>query len=208
MLGGGGAADPPRTRGRGGRKEGFYNVAKVVPSCRVASAGALPTMSTKKQPEVVRRVWRMSADAPAGEYLDLELVPKEASVTGSTGTAPRRTLHPETPPAYRTTHVASDASSQASKAQTTGPREGSPATLRRPATTPQQLPSVDLPPPSARAKVLRPAQVESWQASSFDLLTGCVVRDVTNTIPAKIYEELFGRSEEPLLSLGFQRRRR
>ena len=166
-------------------------------------------MSTKKQPEVVRRVWRMSAEAPAGEYLDLELVPKEASVTGSTGAAPRRPLHPETPPAYRTRQGASDVSSQASSPQTTGPREVSPATLRRPATTPQELPSVDLPPPSAaRATVLRPAQLESWQASSFDLLTGCVVRDVTDTIPGKIYEELFGRSEEPLLSPGFQRRRR
>ena len=143
MLGGGGAADPPRTRGRGGRKEGFYNVAKVVPSCRVASAGALPTMSTKKQPEVVRRIWRMSAEAPAGEYLDLELVPKETSVTGSTGAAPRRTLHPETPPAYRTRQVASDVLLQGANPQTTGPKEVSPATPRRPVTTPQEeVPSV------------------------------------------------------------------
>jgi hypothetical protein len=62
-------------------------------------------------------------------------------------------------------------------------------------------------PAAVRAKVLKPAQVESWQASSFDLLTGCIVRDVTVTIPGKIYEELFGRSEEPLLPPGQRRRR-
>jgi len=65
-------------------------------------------MSTKKQPEVVRRVWRMTAEAPAGEYLDLELVPKEIAGKSSTEAAPRRTLHPETPPAYRKVPVASD----------------------------------------------------------------------------------------------------
>src|SRR4029078_8544657 len=42
-----------------------------------------------------------------------------------------------------------------------------------------------------KARVLKPAQVESWRASSYDLLTGCTVRDVTDTIPGEIFDELF-----------------
>jgi len=164
-------------------------------------------MSTKKQPEVVRRVWRMTAEAPAGEYLDLELVPKEIAGKSSTEAAPRRTLHPETPPAYRKVPVASDPSSPASTAQTAVPSERALPTDRQPA-PPRELPSMDLPlPPVARARVLRPAQVESWQESSFDLLTGCVVRDVTDTIPGKIYEELFGPREEQFFPPSPRRRR-
>ena len=43
----------------------------------------------------------------------------------------------------------------------------------------------------SKVKVLRPAQVESWQSSSFDLLTGLVVRDVSDTIPGQVFDELF-----------------
>jgi len=42
-----------------------------------------------------------------------------------------------------------------------------------------------------RAKVLRPAHVENWQSSSFDLLSGLQVRDVSDTIPGRVFEELF-----------------
>ena len=161
---------------------------------------------SKKEPEVVRRVWRMTAEAPAGEYLDLELVPKETSVKSATVAAPRRTFHPETPPAYRRVS-ASDVSSQASNAQTTAQTE-QPTTPVRPPTPSREPPSVDLPsPPSARMRLLRPAQVENWQSSSFDLLTGCLVRDVTDTIPGKIYDELFGPREQHPTSAAPRRRR-
>ena len=46
-------------------------------------------------------------------------------------------------------------------------------------------------PPAARAKVLNPGQVPSWRASSYDLLTGLTMRDVTDTIPGEIFDELF-----------------
>ena len=42
-----------------------------------------------------------------------------------------------------------------------------------------------------KLRVLRPAQVESWQSSSFDLLSGLQVRDVTDTIPGCVFDELF-----------------
>ena len=35
------------------------------------------------------------------------------------------------------------------------------------------------------AKILDPAQVPSWRASSHDLLTGSAVSDVTDTIPGE-----------------------
>ena len=164
------------------------------------------TMSTRKQPEVVRRVWRMTAEAPAGEYLDLELVPKDAPGKSASEAAPRRTLHPETPPAYRKVSAA-DISPQAHGTHMAAPTEG-PTTTVRQSTPPPELPSVDLPiPPVARARVLKPAQVESWQSSSFDLLTGCIVRDVTDTIPGNVYDELFGPREEHPISHGSRRRR-
>ena len=51
----------------------------------------------------------------------------------------------------------------------------------------------------SKVKVLRPAQVESWQSSSFDLLTGLVVRDVSDTIPGQLFDELFrhGPTDHP-----------
>ena len=41
------------------------------------------------------------------------------------------------------------------------------------------------------AKVLHPAQVRSWRASSHDLLTGATVSEVTDTIPGDLFDELF-----------------
>ena len=52
-----------------------------------------------------------------------------------------------------------------------------------PASTPQPI--------TTAAKVLTPAQVPSWRASSHDLLTGATVSDVTDTIPGDLFDELF-----------------
>ena len=41
------------------------------------------------------------------------------------------------------------------------------------------------------AKILDPAPVPSWRASSHDLLTGSTVSDVTDTIPGDLFDELF-----------------
>ena len=43
----------------------------------------------------------------------------------------------------------------------------------------------------AAVRMLSPAKVPSWRASSYDLLTGLTVRDVTDTIPGAIFDELF-----------------
>ena len=40
-------------------------------------------------------------------------------------------------------------------------------------------------------RLLDPAKVPSWQSSSFDLLTGLTVRDLSDTIPGKIFAEVF-----------------
>ena len=109
-------------------------------------------MDPKKQPSAPRRVWRMTADAPQGEVL--ELVGKA--------------------------HPAVDAA-PVRKAAVENPGE-------------------------AQAKVLDPAKVPSWQASSWDLMTGLKVRDVSDTIPDRIFDELFG-SSAPLPSAPAPRRR-
>jgi len=108
-------------------------------------------MDPKKQSTAPRRVWRMTADAPQGEVL--ELMPKSAV--------------PEAP----------------------SPRK---AAVEVPAEAP--------------ARVLDPAKVPSWQASSWDLMTGLKVRDVSDTIPDRIFDELFG-SLAPLPSTPPPRRR-
>ena len=41
------------------------------------------------------------------------------------------------------------------------------------------------------ARVLDLAKVPTWQSSSFDLLTGLTVRDLSDTIPGKIFAEVF-----------------
>ena len=194
-----GSRAPSPMKGGFGRPSDSRGIAIGVPLRKALDVWAFVSMSTKKQPEIVRRVWRMTAEAPAGEYLDLELVPKETSAKGSAEAAPRRTFHPETPPAYRTVSVASasgDVSARVPNTQMSAPTDGSSSMTVRHSPPTRESAAVDLPLPSgARAKVLRPAQVESWQESSFDLLTGCVVRDVTDTIPGKIYDELFGPGE-------------
>jgi len=60
-----------------------------------------------------------------------------------------------------------------------------------------ELPVPDSTPSSeAAVRVLNPAKVPSWRASSYDLLTGLTVRDVTDTIPGAIFDELFKPVED------------
>ena len=147
-------------------------------------------MATKKQLEIVaRRVWRMTADSPMGEYL--ELVPKENQGEATTA-VPKRTYHPETPTSYGaltleppSTQVKSPHTQAAESRQ---PQLPSAEPDRR---TPEVMPASPVP----KLKIIRPAQVESWQSSSFDLLTGCLVRDVTETIPGSVFEELFAHGK-------------
>jgi hypothetical protein len=42
-----------------------------------------------------------------------------------------------------------------------------------------------------QARLLDPAKVPNWQSSSFDLLTGLTVRDLSDIIPGKIFTEVF-----------------
>ena len=107
-------------------------------------------MDPKKQ-SGPRRVWRMTADAPQGEVLELVPKPTPAEV----------------------------AAVRKAALEATG---------------------------EAQAKVHDPAKVPSWQASSWDLMTGLKVRDVSDTIPDRIFDELFG-SQGPLPSTPAPRRR-
>ena len=109
-------------------------------------------MDPKKQPPAPRRVWRMTAEAPQGQVLELAAKPDPAAES-----APARKAAVETPG-------------------------------------------------EAPARVLDPAKVPSWQASSWDLMTGLKVRDVSDTIPDRIFDELFG-SNRPLPSTPAPRRR-
>ena len=93
---------------------------------------------------VSRRVWRMTAACPQGEFIEMPLEPK-----------------------------AEPAKAQAVKAQ--------------PAKDWAVLEGAD----EGQARVLDPGKAPSWEASSYDLLTGLTVRDVTDTIPGRIFEEVF-----------------
>ena len=44
--------------------------------------------------------------------------------------------------------------------------------------------------------MLNPAKVPSWRASSYDLMTGLTVSDVTDTIPGEIFDELFNSESD------------
>ena len=118
-----------------------------------------------------RRVWRMTSDSPLGEYL--ELVPKRAY-------APNADLRDENRAAPRAPKPAAVSTLQHDAA---GPRVATPCTREH---------AVDAATAARpRVKVLRPAQVENWQSSSFDLMSGLQVRDVSETIPGRVFEELF-----------------
>ncbi len=162
-------------------------------------------MDPKKAPASPRLVWRMTADAPMGEYL--ELVPKSAYDTAGADPVPKRILHPEIrDPIYRTPLQASSAEAAANPSPTsssgpsllerrTVPRAptAAPASASVSATTStsREAPAESTEAPAVRTRVLNPGKVPSWRASSYDLLTGCTVRDVTDTIPGEIFDELF-----------------
>lgn len=56
-------------------------------------------------------------------------------------------------------------------------------------TAPQPAPALgELP-----LKVLEPAPVADWRASSYDLLNGVEVRDHTDSIPGDLFDRLFKR---------------
>ena len=106
-----------------------------------------------KKPPVPRRVWRMTSDAPQGEFVDVGPTPADVPETPVI----KRTFHPETRAASRIEPPLGDAGAAG----------------------------------EAAVRVLNPAKVPSWRASSYDLLTGLTVRDVTDTIPGAIFDELF-----------------
>ena len=109
-----------------------------------------------KKPPVPRRVWRMTSDAPQGEFVDVGPTPADVPETPVI----KRTFHPETRASSRTGAI--------------------------------DPPPVDVAGSGeAAVRVLNPAKVPSWRASSYDLLTGLTVRDVTDTIPGAIFDELF-----------------
>ena len=157
----------------------------------------------------------MTADAPMGEYL--ELVPKSAYDGDNGAPAAKRVLHPEIrDPIYRSSLQASAATEGASAAPS-GSASSGPSLLERrsvprtatsdaspapsptgaAASTPREPPADRQLPPVPRARVLNPGQVPSWRASSYDLLTGCTVRDVSDTIPGEIFDELFRSNSTP-----------
>ena len=87
---------------------------------------------------VSRRVWRMTAACPRGEFIEVTL--ESAKPEGVTVSAPLEDVH---------------------------------------------------------ARVLDPGKAPTWESSSYDLLTGLTVRDVTDTIPGRIFDEVF-RDGRPL----------
>ena len=114
-------------------------------------------MATKKALATMpRRVWRMTTDAPQGEYL--ELLRKEGQVKSPE--APKRAS-----PGQSTAYGA--VSLPAGKNDAIQPTTSS---ENREATRPQAVPSQSEPvteasvPPLMRTRVLKPAQVESWQS--------------------------------------------
>ena len=109
-----------------------------------------------KKPSVPRRVWRMTSDAPQGEFFDVGPSPADVPEVPVI----KRTFHPETRASSRTVAVDPPLVEGAVAGE-------------------------------AAVRVLNPAKVPSWRASSYDLLTGLTVRDVTDTIPGAIFDELF-----------------
>ncbi len=120
-----------------------------------------------------------------GEYL--ELVPKEAQ--GVAPAIPKRIFHPETPTTHKTVQLAETSTDK--PPAPSGTNVASKPPVSRPVPAPRE-PTAEVPAAvGPKVRVLRPAQVESWQSSSFDLLTGLMVRDVSDTIPGQVFDELF-----------------
>ena len=118
-----------------------------------------------------RRVWRMTSDSPLGEYL--ELLPKRAYASaadpGDENRAPSRAPAKPAEPIFRRDTAGSNSTAPCARQHTADA-----AMAAQP-----------------KVRVLRPAHVESWQSSSFDLMSGLQVHDVSDTIPGRVFEELF-----------------
>jgi hypothetical protein len=117
-----------------------------------------------KKPPAPRRVWRMTTDAPQGEFIDLT-----EPVDTPQPLVIKRTFHPE----KRVFAKGVSAEALPAPVDSTGERPGD-STIR----------------------VLNPAKVPSWRASSYDLMTGLTVSDVTDTIPGEIFDELFNSESD------------
>jgi hypothetical protein len=120
-----------------------------------------------------RLVWRVTAENPNGELL--ELVPKEAP-RGSKSSRP--VVWTRVPPA---------------------PPDG-PLGVRR------VEPLAPEPPPRPVASAAKPAYSTSWRGSSWDLLNGLVVRDVSETIPPRTFDALFSANDDSARDPGRKRR--
>jgi len=146
-----------------------------------------------------RRVWRMTTDAPQGEYL--ELVPKEIPIR--TVEAPERRSEADRP-TVSAGPLSPETVAPQTKPSATGGAQA--AGISQPPPRLDRLADAQVP-AATRMRVLRPAQVESWQASSFDLFTGCTVRDVTETIPGEVFDELFKPDPSGAVPAAHRRRR-
>ena len=114
-----------------------------------------------KASSATRRVWRMTAENPLGEVL--ELVPKLAA---------DRYGKPQQGGAWEKVQVGSP----------TGPLD-----VPRPTPTNAEYPR----PVVSRTSS---AAVPNWRASSWDLLQGCSVSDLSEKMPMRIFNNLFSVS--------------
>ncbi len=130
------------------------------------------SVKSKKSGET-RLVWRVTAENPNGELL--ELVPKEAP----RGSRSRQVKWTRVPPA---------------------PPDG-PLGVRR--VEPTLAPE---PPPRPVSSATKAEHSASWRGSSWDLLNGVVVRDVSDKIPRRTFDALFSANEGPEHTPGRKRR--
>lgn len=56
--------------------------------------------------------------------------------------------------------------------------------------------AAEVPPSEVSKRVLTVPTPPSWLASSIDLVTGCSVSDVEDTIPGALFDELFGDDDD------------
>ena len=113
-------------------------------------------------------VWRVTPENPNGELL--ELVPMEVPVRGSRSS--RQVVWTKVPPA------APD-----------GPLGAQPVVAPAPAPTPEAAPGLVA---SARSR----EHTASWRGSSWDLLNGLVVRDVSDRIAPRTFDALFSANDD------------
>ncbi|MEO7335893.1 MAG: hypothetical protein ABIV63_04845 [Caldimonas sp.] len=151
----------------------------------------------------------MSADNPLGEIL--ELLPQDqvdtskargaanvaAGADKAASLAPARPAEPGNPIGKLIKTFVPTPARGASTAKAAGTRAS--AAAQRPSTvSPGQAGAngegagqVDDRSDPMLVRVLKPAHAPTWRSSSHDLLTGLIVRDVTETIPDGLFDNLF-----------------